>query len=301
MPQGCGEEHRHRGVRAPIPGDEEGEGGKLREPVSSPVAMFLHRTNRENEIHLHCHAPIPNVGVREDGTTGTIVSWNFYDAKLALGKAFHARFVEQVTARLGIECEFDEHGLSRVKGFPRARGRGPLDADRERSRKSPRTRRRRPRRRRISRSARRRPTCRSRSSRRSAASGPRARLHAGRRTGLSRQGAACRAGRQGRTPRRPSSGPCSRRCREEFSKAKLFEQAFREGAKAGLPFAAVNEAIQETLSDEATLGSLGRVNGQEQYRKARPFEADMTPSHAKRRTRTSFANSWGGLLSHFGI
>ena len=95
-----------------------GKGGKLREPVSSPVATFLHRTNRENEIHLHCHAVIPNVGVRSDGSVGTIVSWNFYDAKLAFGKAFHAKFPEEVERRLGIECELDEKGLSRVKNFP---------------------------------------------------------------------------------------------------------------------------------------------------------------------------------------
>src|SRR5262245_18970267 len=95
-----------------------GQGGKLREPVSSPISLFLHRTNRENEIHIHCHAPIPNVGIREDGTAGTIVSWNFYDAKLALGKAFHAAFVDEVTHRLGIECEIDSQGLSRVREFP---------------------------------------------------------------------------------------------------------------------------------------------------------------------------------------
>ena len=54
-----------------------GKGGEIREPVSSPIALFLHRTNRENEIHLHCHAPVPNVGIREDGSAGTVVSWNF--------------------------------------------------------------------------------------------------------------------------------------------------------------------------------------------------------------------------------
>ena len=95
-----------------------GQGGKIREPASAPVAGFLHRTNRENEVHVHYHAILPNVGVREDGTTGTIVSWNLYDAKLALGKAFHARFAELISERLGIECEIDERGLSRVRGFP---------------------------------------------------------------------------------------------------------------------------------------------------------------------------------------
>jgi conjugative relaxase-like TrwC/TraI family protein len=257
-----------------------GRGGKIREPVSSPIAIFLHRTNRENEIHIHCHAPVPNVGIREDGTAGTIVSWNFYDGKLALGKAFHANFVEQVRARLGIECEIDSQGLSRVRGFPElvagalstpsakiaevakdqtakakeeanlkirpAKAEQPLDMVTE--------------------------EC----ARRAESLGftaDDARSFLGRATPVQQvEGEeAARALLKGVISAMP----------EEFSKAQLFEQAFREGAKAELPFAAVNQALKETLSSGAELTSLGRINGREQYRKAREFDAGPGPRALK--------------------
>ena len=66
----------------------------------------------------------------------------------------------------------------------------------------------------------------------------------------------------------------------EFSKAQLFEQAFREGAKAGLPFAAIKQANQETLLNEAEIHHLGQVSGREQYRKAEVPE--VANSHTPR-------------------
>src|SRR4029078_5074674 len=66
----------------------------------------------------------------------------------------------------------------------------------------------------------------------------------------------------------------------EFSKAQLYEQAFREGAKAGLPFAAIKQATQETLLNEAEIHHLGRVSGREQYRKAEVPE--VANSHTPR-------------------
>ena len=220
-----------------------GKGGKLREGVSSPVALFLHRTNRENEIHLHCHAPVPNVGIREDGTAGTIVSWNFYDAKLALGKAFHANFIEQVGSRLGIECEIDDQGLSRVRGFP-----GPV----AQALSTP--------------SAKIAEIVEDQSAKAKEAANLRIRstkaemplefvakacLERAESLGFSADDARNFLGKAPRVEQPENSEAAKALLRsvisempEEFSKAKLFERAFREGAKAGLPFAEVNQAIE---------------------------------------------------------
>jgi conjugative relaxase-like TrwC/TraI family protein len=242
-----------------------GRGGAVREPVSSPVAVFLHRTNRENEVHLHCHSAIPNVGLRRDGTFGSLVSWNLYEAKLALGKAFHARFAEQAAARLGVECEFDEHGLSRVKGFPErvaealstpARRIAEASVDATSKAKEEANLRLRP------------PKgelpfevvvegCRERAAE----------------LGFTEDDARAFLGRAPRVEQGPADEAARAHLRavvaglpEEFSKSQLFEAAFREGAKAGLPFAAVNEAIRETLASD--LEATGRAGRKELFRKA---------------------------------
>ena len=72
----------------------------------------------------------------------------------------------------------------------------------------------------------------------------------------------------------------------EFSKAQLFERAFREGAKAGLPFAAIKQATQEAILDETILHQLGRVSGREQYRRVEVPElandlSDVGETHEK--------------------
>jgi conjugative relaxase-like TrwC/TraI family protein len=251
-----------------------GQGGKIREPASAPVAGFLHRTNRENEVHVHYHAILPNIGVRQDGTTGTLVSWNLYDAKLALGKAFHARFAELISERLGIECEIDDQGLSRVRGFPEqvaealstpsrtiaqvaedetakakeeanlkirsAKTQVPFEAVEE--------------------------ECRRRAST----------------LGFSPDDARGFLGRVRQAEDIEAYSKAKELVQatlaglpEEFSKAKLLEHAFRDGAKAHLPFAAINKAVQDLIASETELENLGRIGRKEQFRK---LSAEETPS-----------------------
>jgi hypothetical protein len=58
----------------------------------------------------------------------------------------------------------------------------------------------------------------------------------------------------------------------EFTKAELFERTFREGARAGLPFAELYSAARETLEDPEAVEPLGRVGGKEKFRKLEGVE-----------------------------
>jgi hypothetical protein len=207
---------------------------------------------------------------------GTIVSWNFYDAKLALGKAFHAKYSQEVERRLGIECELDENGLSRVKNFPvhvaealssPSRKIAEVAADQTARAKEEANLKTRATKREIPFEA---------ASRAKAEelgfSAEDARAFLGRVAGPLEAGSeeAARALLRGVIERMPA----------EFSKAQLYEQAFREGAKARLPFAAIKQATQEMLLNEAEIRHLGRVSGREQYRKAEVPE--VANSHTPR-------------------
>lgn len=242
-----------------------GKGGLSRESATAPVAGFLHRTNRENEIHLHYHAVMPNLGVRSDGTTGTIVSWNLYDAKMALGKAFHARFVEEVQNRLGIRCEFDEHGLSRVKHFPEEMARAlstPSRTIAEVSRDG-------------SAEAKEEANLKIRQSKRAI---PFEQVEHQTREiaeALGFSAATARAflgtipegpeQKQGELTVAPLLDSVLSKLPEQFSKAQLIERAFLEGAKAGLPFSEIRQGVEETLSDQSKIESLGRIERREMY------------------------------------
>lgn len=89
-----------------------GKGGEKEEKVGLVVATFEHGTSREMDPQLHTHALILNLGIREDGTTGTILSKPFYLAKMAAGALYRAEFAQQLERRLGIICEREERGGS---------------------------------------------------------------------------------------------------------------------------------------------------------------------------------------------
>src|SRR5262245_27980884 len=67
-----------------------GKGGHTQERTKLLVASFDHGTSRAQDPQLHTHCLILNVGVRADGTTGTILSEPFYRHKLAAGAMYRA-------------------------------------------------------------------------------------------------------------------------------------------------------------------------------------------------------------------
>jgi Ti-type conjugative transfer relaxase TraA len=84
-----------------------GHGGGEKEEVKLAVATFEHGTSRAQDPALHTHALIVNVGLREDGTTGSIESRQIYGHKMAAGAVYRAELAHRIEhdPRLGIEAE----------------------------------------------------------------------------------------------------------------------------------------------------------------------------------------------------
>ena len=81
-----------------------GRGGQKRESVGLAMAAFDHHTSREKDPQLHTHVLITNVGVRPDGTTGTIQSKPYYQHKMTAGALYRAELSAQLERTLGVEC-----------------------------------------------------------------------------------------------------------------------------------------------------------------------------------------------------
>lgn len=68
-------------------------------------AVFEHGTSRAQDPQLHSHAILQNVGVRPDGTTGTIHTQSLYDHKMAIGAAYRLALAQRLRAELGVHVE----------------------------------------------------------------------------------------------------------------------------------------------------------------------------------------------------
>jgi conjugative relaxase-like TrwC/TraI family protein len=85
-----------------------GKGGAEVERCGLVAAMFEHGTSRAQDPNLHTHVLILNVGVRADGTTGTILSRPQYEAKMTVGAVYRAELAHQLQLRLGLECRAEK-------------------------------------------------------------------------------------------------------------------------------------------------------------------------------------------------
>jgi conjugative relaxase-like TrwC/TraI family protein len=82
-----------------------GRGGAIREKAALVVGLFEHGTSRAGDPQLHTHALFLNIGVRQDGTTGSIESKPLYQHKMAAGALYRAELAMQIQKRLGLELE----------------------------------------------------------------------------------------------------------------------------------------------------------------------------------------------------
>jgi conjugative relaxase-like TrwC/TraI family protein len=96
-----------------------GHAGRERERVGLVFAVFWHETSRAGDPQPHLHAVLLNVGVRPDGTTGTVLSQPFYAWKTALGTLFRAEVAALLEERIGVVTE--REGFSfHVQGVPQS-------------------------------------------------------------------------------------------------------------------------------------------------------------------------------------
>jgi len=82
-----------------------GKGGGDKEQAGLVFATFEHGTSRAQDQQLHTHALLLNIGVREDGTTGSIESRGIFRHKMAAGAVYRAELSHQLETRLGLLSE----------------------------------------------------------------------------------------------------------------------------------------------------------------------------------------------------
>ncbi|MEZ6099371.1 MAG: MobF family relaxase [Pirellulaceae bacterium] len=102
-----------------------GKRGTEIEPARLVYAMFEHATSRAEEPHLHTHVLVPNLGVRMDGTTGTLYSEVLRDEhghkatynplmrqQKAIGAAYRSHLAHLLHHRLGLVIAAADDGFS---------------------------------------------------------------------------------------------------------------------------------------------------------------------------------------------
>lgn len=94
-----------------------GKGGLTLERAKPIVALYEHGTSRLQDPQLHTHALWLNACVRDDGTTGTILSKPLYQHKMVAGALYRAELASQLVERLGLRLEQDRFSF-KVAGIP---------------------------------------------------------------------------------------------------------------------------------------------------------------------------------------
>ena len=82
-----------------------GKGGAEREPCKLIISTFEHGTSRAQEPNLHTHSVILNIGLRDDGTTGTLETGDIFKRKMAAGAIFRAELAAGLENELGIKVK----------------------------------------------------------------------------------------------------------------------------------------------------------------------------------------------------
>lgn len=93
-----------------------GRDGYEKTSVDLVVALFEHGTSRALDPQLHTHATVINVGVRPDGSTGSLFSHDFYDHKMVAGAIYRCELGYQLVRRFGFPLEPGKKATFEVRG-----------------------------------------------------------------------------------------------------------------------------------------------------------------------------------------
>ncbi len=96
-----------------------GPGGILQVPAKLAFALYLHVTSRAQDPQIHSHCVLLNVGVREDGTTGTIVSQKVFRWKMLAGALYRVNLARELRSRLGLSLRTEKTWFQ-IEGVPAA-------------------------------------------------------------------------------------------------------------------------------------------------------------------------------------
>lgn len=94
-----------------------GRGGAIQEPAALAFAMFQHGSSRAQDPQLHTHAVLINLGLRQDGTTGTLQSIHFFGQKMAAGALYQDELIAGLQQCLGLNVERERVGFH-IVGVP---------------------------------------------------------------------------------------------------------------------------------------------------------------------------------------
>ncbi|MCI0538825.1 MAG: relaxase domain-containing protein [Verrucomicrobiales bacterium] len=81
-----------------------GEDGYIHEKAMLIFAAFEHSTSRALDPQLHIHTILLNVGVRFDGSTGTLEPREIYRHQMAAGALFRAELAAELERQLGLRA-----------------------------------------------------------------------------------------------------------------------------------------------------------------------------------------------------
>ena len=96
-----------------------GRAGAQLEQASLVFSVFQHFTSRTLDPQLHSHALLMNVGVRPDGTTGSLWTNELFSQKLVIGAQYQQALRVQLWERLNVLTQ-DEKVAFSVNGVPNA-------------------------------------------------------------------------------------------------------------------------------------------------------------------------------------
>ncbi|GEM_PF-550271 len=89
-----------------------GKAGAQFEQCELVFAEFLHSTSRAQDMNLHSHVLVPNIGIREDGMTSALWNNELYQHKMAAGAIYRVALAHELGPR-GLGYEIESHGSPR--------------------------------------------------------------------------------------------------------------------------------------------------------------------------------------------
>lgn len=96
-----------------------GEGGTINERAALLWGLFLHYVSQALDPHIHTHAILVNLCIRQDGTTGAIRTIDFFRELKAATAIYETELASQLTTKLGLTIRPLEKGGFEIEGVPR--------------------------------------------------------------------------------------------------------------------------------------------------------------------------------------
>lgn len=96
----------------------QGKGGKLQERASLVGSSFIHIASRAHEPQIHSHCVVHNIGIRKDGSTGSLHSIGFFRHKLDAGALYQTQLAHELRERLGLTIVPEKVGFH-IEGVPK--------------------------------------------------------------------------------------------------------------------------------------------------------------------------------------